>query len=444
MKRSGLQAFLGASLIATVLVACGGGGGSPTPAPVPPAPPVVAQPPVITTQPAATAAGLGTTASFSVQATGPELKYQWQKNGVAITGATAASYSTGPLTTSDRGATFSVVVSNADGSVGSQPATLSLVLSQDQRRFEDWLLAPAKGTYSLRWNLNLSGAQTSGAQHLYSEQATMPASPLTLGGQRITLAAPHNLAATLALPDPEPTRVLKGGVILVVPGQRAASVARYVGSEVQVDTLAVDASTVAYSQRRSGFAVVQLDGLLAGTPTEMAHWFNSLFANPVLLRPNASYAAGASYLRFTAHNLGDRYNVFDCGAITTGAAVSPCQSNTSLTDALTAGISSPSDGVTYRLADGTMRTVGGASVWVANTTRPLSSTLTLTLQYRIYFALNGHVYTGALIPDGTLIGGSYHVSNPAGATVLDRLSFLPYQLRLNQAAHDSLAAAVTF
>ncbi len=441
MKRSGWQAIAGAWLIASSLLACGGGGGSPTPAP---APPVVTQPPVITAQPAATGAGLGATASFSVLATGPGLKYQWQKNGAAISGATAASYSTGPLTTSDHGATYSVVVSNADGSVSSSPATLSLLLSQDQRRFEDWLLAPGRGAYSLRWNLNLGGSQTSGAQHLYSESSTMPASPLTLGGQRITLAAPHNLTATLALPDPEPARVLKDGVIVLVPGQRAASVARYVGSEVQVDTLAVDASTVAYTQRRSGFALVELAGFVAGTPTEMAYWYNSLFANPALLRSNASYAAGAAYLRFTAHNVGDRYSVFDCGATTTTTAVSPCLSNTSLTDALTAGIHSASDGLTYRLVDGTMRTVGGVSIWVANTTRPLSSTLTLTLQHRIYFALNGHVFTGALIPDGALIGGSYHVSNPAGATVLDRLSFLPYQLRLNQAAHDSLAAAVTF
>ena len=443
MKRSGWQAIPGAWLIASGLVACGGGGGSPTPAPAP-APPVATQPPVITAQPAAAAAGLGATASFSVLATGPGLQYQWQKNGVGINGATAASYSTGPLSASDHGAAYSVVVSNADGSISSNPAVLSLALSQDQRLFEDWLLAPAKGAHSLRWNLNLSGPQISGAQHLYSESSTMLASPLTLGGQRVTLAPPRNLAATLALPSPETTRVLKDGVILLVPGQGAASVARYVGSEVQVDTLALDANTVAYTQRRSGFALVELAGLLVGTPTEMAHWYNSLFANPALLKPNASYATGAGYLRFTAHNVGDRYSVFDCGATTTGAAVSPCLTNTSLTDALTAGISSASDGVTYRLADGTMRTVGGVSIWVANTTRPLSSTLTLTLQYRCYFALNGHVYTGALIPDGTLIGGSYHVSNPAGGTVLDRLSFLPYQLRLNQAAHDSLAAAVTF
>ena len=79
--------------------------------------------------------------------------------------------------------------------------------------------------------------QVSGAQHLHSEAPTRPASPPTLGGQRITLAAPHNLAATMALPDP----------------------------------LSADASTVAFTQRRSGFALVELAGLLAGTPTETAH-----------------------------------------------------------------------------------------------------------------------------------------------------------------------------
>lgn len=201
---------------------------------------------------------------------------------------------------------------------------------------------------------------------------------------------------------------------------------------------------MATSQRRSEYTAVPLAGLLSASPADMANWFNSLFANPALLKPGAAYAGNASYLRYTAHNVGDRYNVFDCTTATTGADVSPCASGTSLSDALTAGINSASDGRTYRLADGSLGSVGGVPVWVATASRPLSATLSLTLQYRIYFALNGKVYTGALIKDGTLLGGSYFVSNPSGATVLDRLTFLPYQIRLNRAAVDSLAAALNF
>lgn len=444
MKRYRLASAACAWLATSCLVACGGGGGgSAPPAPTPP-PAVAANPPVIAAQPAAASAITGASATFSVSATGPELKYQWRKNGVAITGATGSSYTTGALAASDHGTDYSVVVSNADGNVASAPAVLSLMRSNDQKLFEDFLLAPGKGSVALRWNLNLVGPQVSGTNHLYAETGTLSASPLTLGGQRITLSAPQNLAAALALPAPEPTRVLKAGAILVVPGQSAASIAHYVGPAIQIDTLAQDDTTLAYAQRRSDFTVTPLSGLLASSPTEFAHWFNSLFANPAALKTGSSHGAGAAYVRYTAHNVGDRYNVFDCAAATVGAAVSPCLSNTMLTDALTAGITSSADGATYRLADGVLSTVGGVQVWVASAARPLSSTLTLTQQYRTYFALNGNVYTGALIKDGTLLGGSYYVSNPTGATVLDRLTFLPYQIRMNQAALDGLSAAVTF
>ena len=47
-----------------------------------------------------------------------------------------------------------------------------------------------------------------------------------------------------------------------------------------------------------------------------------------------------------------------------------------------------------------------------------------------------------MIKDGTLLGAGSWVSNPAGATLVDQLTFLTYQVRLNQAARDSLKAAV--
>lgn len=429
-------------ILASAVAACGGGGGGgDTPAPVPPS---VAKPPAITSQPAAASAITGATASFSVVASGSGLQYQWQKNGTAIAGANAASYTTGPLTASDHASAYSVVVSNADGSVTSAPALLNLVPSTDQQRFETWLLVPGQGSHVLRWNLGLSGLPVQGTHYLTAETASLAASPLGLGPQPITLSARRSLSQALVPPSAEPTRVLKDGVILVVPGEAGASLASYVGSAVQIDTLAQDAATVATSQRRSEFTVVPLSGLLSASPADFAHWHNSLFANPALLKPAATYAAGASYLRYTAHNVGDRYNVFDCTTATTGADVTPCASGTSLAEALTAGIASASDARTYHLADGSLATVGGVPVWVANTTRPLAATLSLTLQYRIYFALNGKVYTGALIKDGTLLGGSYFVSNPSGASVLDRLTFLPFQVRMNRAAVDSLGAALNF
>src|SRR5579862_2497875 len=69
-------------------------------------------PPSITTQPASQTVTTGQQATFSVAATGtPPLTYQWNKNGGAISGATASSYTTPATVTSDNGTQFSVIVS---------------------------------------------------------------------------------------------------------------------------------------------------------------------------------------------------------------------------------------------------------------------------------------------------------------------------------------------
>ena len=87
--------------------------------------------PSITGQPASQTVTTGQTASFSVTATGTApLNYQWSKNGTAISGATASSYTTPATSTSDNGALFTAVVSNTAGSVTSSAATLTVTAAQ--------------------------------------------------------------------------------------------------------------------------------------------------------------------------------------------------------------------------------------------------------------------------------------------------------------------------
>jgi Immunoglobulin domain len=107
-------------LTACGLMSCGGGhGGSYQP------PAAVA--PSITTQPANQTVVVGQTATFTVTAAGTApLTYQWQKGGTAIAGATAASYTTPVTTQADNAGMFTVVVSNALGSVTSAAATLTV------------------------------------------------------------------------------------------------------------------------------------------------------------------------------------------------------------------------------------------------------------------------------------------------------------------------------
>ncbi|MGB6959068.1 MAG: hypothetical protein WBF01_01585 [Candidatus Acidiferrum sp.] len=83
--------------------------------------------PTIATQPANQTVTVGQTATFSVTATGTApLTYQWQKNSANIAGATSATYTTPATASTDTGAKFDVIVSNALGSQTSTMATLTV------------------------------------------------------------------------------------------------------------------------------------------------------------------------------------------------------------------------------------------------------------------------------------------------------------------------------
>jgi sugar lactone lactonase YvrE len=91
------------------LVACGGGGGG--------------SPPTITTPPASQTVNAGSPATFTVAAS-DATSYQWDRNGQPIASATSTSYTLSPATSANNGDNYTVVVSNAAGSVTSSAATL--------------------------------------------------------------------------------------------------------------------------------------------------------------------------------------------------------------------------------------------------------------------------------------------------------------------------------
>ncbi|MBL9126748.1 MAG: immunoglobulin domain-containing protein, partial [Verrucomicrobiales bacterium] len=81
-------------------------------------------PPAIGTPPASTAVLLGSTATFTVVATGTApLAYQWSKNGVAIAGANGPTLTLSNVAESDAG-DYAVTVSNLGGSQTSPAAKL--------------------------------------------------------------------------------------------------------------------------------------------------------------------------------------------------------------------------------------------------------------------------------------------------------------------------------
>src|SRR2546429_2418014 len=110
--------------------------------------------PRIVVPPASQTVTSGQTASFSVTATGAApLSYQWNKNGAAISGATSATYTTPPTTSSDNGAQFVVVVSNVAGNVTSNAATLTVNAAGTMPQFGHvFIVIGENSSYSSTYN----------------------------------------------------------------------------------------------------------------------------------------------------------------------------------------------------------------------------------------------------------------------------------------------------
>ena len=86
--------------------------------------------PTITQHPVSRTVAPGASVTFSVRASGSgTLSYQWQRNGLDIPGATSQDYTLVAADT-DNGAQFRAVVSNDNGSVISNSATLTVTSNQ--------------------------------------------------------------------------------------------------------------------------------------------------------------------------------------------------------------------------------------------------------------------------------------------------------------------------
>ena len=110
-----------ASQLAILIVGCGGGSVTTTSA---------ASQPTITVQPLSQTVPLGSTATFTVEASGTApLTYQWSENGIPISGATSDTYTTPSVELSDNLinfiGSFTATISNAAGSVTSKSVTLN-------------------------------------------------------------------------------------------------------------------------------------------------------------------------------------------------------------------------------------------------------------------------------------------------------------------------------
>ena len=113
--------------------------------------------PAITSHPTSRTVAPGAAVTFSVRASGPPpLRYQWQRNGVNIAGATSQDYVIASVAQADSGARFRAVVSNDFGSTTSAEAVLTVTANQAPTAT---ITAPAAGTlYSGGQVINYAGS----------------------------------------------------------------------------------------------------------------------------------------------------------------------------------------------------------------------------------------------------------------------------------------------
>jgi hypothetical protein len=130
------------------------------------------QAPTIGVHPSDVSVSVGAPATFSVSASGTApLSYQWQRNGVDVPGAMAASYTLASAQLLDDGALFRCVVTNAFGAASSNAARLTVTPNLAPTAF---INLPAPGThYSAGDTLDYSGSGTD------PEDGTLPASAFT-------------------------------------------------------------------------------------------------------------------------------------------------------------------------------------------------------------------------------------------------------------------------
>ena len=229
----------------------------------------------ITAQPESQSVVAGKTATFSVVATGSgALTYQWQKNGIAIGGATGASYTTPATTTADNNAQFTVVVTDNSGSLTSNPAILTVtaasvapsITTQPANQTVSagqaaTFSVTATGTAPLTYQWKKNNSVISGAN---SASYTTPATTASDNNAQFTVTVTNSVssatsnAATLTVNVP-PTIVTQPASQTVALGQAA-----------KFSVTAAGSGTLAYQWAKNGAAISGANSASYTTPATVA------------------------------------------------------------------------------------------------------------------------------------------------------------------------------
>ncbi|MGZ5505085.1 MAG: TIGR02597 family protein [Limisphaerales bacterium] len=174
----------------------------------------VVNPPAITGQPQATTATDGQSAQFTVTATGTSLAYQWRLNAAPISGATTSALSLSSLQSTQAGS-YSVVITNAAGSVTSGNALLTIVytLSLSGIGSGGAGVSPSQPTYASNTLVTVTATPSAGKTFLnWAGDATGTSNPLsvTMNANKNIIAVFSDGATDLIVDNPDAAATFTG------------------------------------------------------------------------------------------------------------------------------------------------------------------------------------------------------------------------------------------
>jgi hypothetical protein len=266
--------------------------------------------PTITTQPASLTVSAGSSASFTVVASGSSLTYQWYKDSTAISGATSATYSITSAAASDAGSYY-VVVTNSTGSVTSSTVTLTVntTTAACDTTYVDSVLSAittlesALGSTLTASTLYDSSTYSASQLNVYkTDWSNLPPGAINFSRPGITLSqlsSSAQIAAFNAL------------------AQTALSTAGYTDFK---DVLAAD-DYLGYTENANGYGAGLYHVAFVGTPTQTGQWtlmfgghhmaFNITF-NQGCVYPTPHHIGVEPRTSFTA-NSATSYNFYSSG-----------------------------------------------------------------------------------------------------------------------------------
>lgn len=352
-----------------------------------------------------------------------------------FTATVDASIYAGPAAAAGARTLLATITSGTD--LSNIQGTISITIANftNEAIFESTALHGGEATLVFNFPYG-GGTLVSGSNYIYANSTgVLPASPIN--GPQIETPVFTSLDAGLTFSSPGPTRVLQNGQIMLLAAAAQRRIT-YVNNTIHVDYLAADGQTALTSSVFSNYATVSLSGLMDNAPeTLKAAVPVSTWVNANNFSANAQWQTGSAYIVKQGYRASDTIIVNDCNntkstAYTTSTTPTPCKANGTLDDLFPVSLLGSSPYYPYETdfsGDGTISTVQGLRMWVAN--NPLPLTESPVQAYRIYFELGGNVYLGMLEKSGA----PYNYGQADGSVV-------NYLLTLNQAAVASIQAGI--